>query len=522
MEVLGIIAIPGWLLTIFLVCLSLYLYTTYKQSVFRRNGIPGPKPVLFLGCLPDIIKKGVFEMDIEYVRKHGKHFGTFIGNIPTILVADPEIIKEISVNQFSNFQDRTQSIANSEFWTLALNNAVGDHWRFLRNTISPSFSSGKLRKMEPILHKCLDSFVEVLDQKMKDTDIVDMQPVFGALTLDIVCSSSFGIESDSQRNPDDPFMKTAREVFNFNVGKSPLFMINFIFPETKHFLKYFDITSSKPINYIKGVTKKVIEERKASGSSEYSDLLQLMIDAHRDAESHHGEAENYHNEADDDSEHLGREDTSKRPLTDDEILANSIMFLLAGYDTTASTLTWLAYCLATNMEVQDKLIVEIDQNLGGDSPKHDDVMRLKYIDMVVSETLRMYTPTTRTNRQVVKDTVICGKKFLAGMSVTFPIAGIHRLPEFWPEPETFNPERFSLENKEKGSTHAYMPFGLGPRSCIGMRLALLIVKMAIVTLLQRYKIEPSDKLQIPPKVSKTIIVKPAEGILLKLTKRNKL
>ena len=528
MEVLGLITVPWWVVTLCLVCLTLYLYTTYKQSIFRRHGIPGPKPVPFLGCLPDIITKGVFEMDIEYVQKYGTYFGTYIGNIPTIIVADPEIIREISVKQFSNFTDRTQSIANTEFWTLALNNAVGEHWRFLRNTISPSFSSGKLRRMEPILRKCLDSFIEVLDGKVTDADMVDIQPLFEALTLDIICSTSFGIESESQRNPDDPFMKTAREVFEFNAGKSPLFLINFLFPETKHVLKYFDMFSVKPLVYIKDVTRKVIEERKSSKSS-YSDLLQLMIDAHRDTgttESHHDDTYNDNNEVEDSGvhlsgEHLRKEDAYKRPLTDDEVLANSIMFLLAGYENTATTLTWVAYCLATNNEEQEKLIAEIDQNIGDKRPEHNDVMRLQYLDMVVSETLRLYTPTTRTNRQIVKDTVICGKKFLAGMSVTFPISGIHRSPEFWPDPEKFDPERFSTENKEKGSTFAYLPFGLGPRSCIGMRLVLLLVKMTIVTLLQKYTLEPSEKLQIPPKVGKTFLVKPEDGIWLKLTERNR-
>lgn len=520
MEVLGLIAIPGWLLTICIICLSLYLYTTYKQSIFRRHGIPGPKPIPFLGNLPEIMKNGLFETDRENVRKHGKYFGTFIGNIPTIMVSDPEIIKEISVKQFSNFEDRDQSIAVPKFWMKSLNHAVSDHWRFLRNTISPTFSTGKIRRLEPILHKCLDTFVKVLDQKVTETDVLDLQPVFGALTLDIVCSSSFGIEINSQENLDDPFVKNAREIFNVNVGANPLFLINFLFPETKHILKQFDITSSKSIRYIKAVIQKVIEERKAAGSSEFSDLLQLMIDAHHDAEQHSDETKNDHQEADEGSEQLRTDDAWKRPLTEDEILANSILFLLAGYETTASTLTWLAYCLATDMEVQEKLIAEIDQTLGDEKPKHDDVMRLQYLDRVLWETLRLYTPITRTDRQVVKDTVICGKKFLGGMSVTFPVVGIHHLPEFWPDPEKFDPERFSPENKEKMSTFAYLPFGLGPRSCIGMRLAILIVKMAIVTLLQRYKIEPSEKLQIPPKISKTVIVRPEDGMWLKFIKRS--
>ena len=509
MEVLGLIDVPGWIFTVLVISVSLYVYTAYKQSRFRRLGIPGPTPTPFLGTLPELIKKGGFQMDIDHVANHGEYFGAFIGNIPTTMISDPDMIREIAVKQFPDFQDRTQSLAVPKFWTLSVNNAVGAHWRFLRRTLTPTFSSGKMKKMEPILHKCLDSFIVVLDKTVSETDLLNIQPVFEALTLDVVCSSSFGIEVNSQQNPDDPFVKNAKEAFSFNFGSNPFFLLNFLFPESKHILKYFNTTDTKALKYIKEATQKVIDERKALDSSQYSDLLQLMIDAHKDSD---------HDE--DETAGLQTDGEKKRPLTDDEILANSVMFLLAGYDTTASTLSWLTFCLATNLDVQNRLIREIDDSLGNKKPGYDSVFKLQYLDMVLSETLRLYSPAARINRQVVKDTVICGKKLPGGMSVTFPVSGLHRLPEFWPEPEKFDPERFTAENKEKRNKYTYMPFGVGPRNCIGMRLALLEVKMAIVTLLQRYRVEPTEKLQIPPKISKGIIVKPAEGIWVKLVNRD--
>lgn len=428
------------------------------------------------------------------------------------MISDPDMIREIAVKQFPNFQDRPQNIPIPKVWKLSVNDATGGHWRFLRHTLSPIFSSGKMKKMEPILHKCLDSFIDVLDKRVLETDVIDIQPVFGALTLDVICSSAFGIEVNSQQNPEDDFMKNVRKVFNnFNIGSNPFFFLSVLFPEIisllARLLTFFNLTDS-PTEYVKKVTQKVILERKQSGSSQSNDLLQLMIDAHRDSDHH-----------DDETEGLLNNGEKKRPLTDDEILVNSIIFLIAGYDTTSSVLSWLAYCLATNMEVQERLIREIDDAIGDKKPSYDSVFELQYLDMVLCETLRLYCPVTRINRQVVHDTVICGKRLPGGISVTFPIWGVHRLPEFWPDPEKFDPERFSPENKGKRNRFVYLPFGIGTRGCIGMRLALLEVKMAIVTLLQRYKIEPSDKLQIPPKISKTIVVKPAEGIWVKLTKR---
>ena len=495
-------------MTILVICVSLYVYTAYKQSLFRRLGIPGPRPTPFLGTLPELIKKGLFQMDVEAVEKYGTFFGSYMGNIPTVMVSDPDIIKAVAIKQFPDFQDKNQSVAIPKFWTMSIGHATGQHWRFLRTTLSPAFSPEKIRKMEPIINKYLENFIEVVDKKVAESGVLDLEPVFAALSLDVICSSAFGIELDSQKNPDDTFVKNARAVFDFNLATQPFFFLNFLFPESKHVLKHFNTTDSKAIIYIKEITQKIIDERRQTGASDFNDLLQLMIDGHQDSESHD----------DDDSEGFQFDGIKKRPLTDDEILANSVLFLLGGYDTSSKALTWLAYCLATNIEAQDKLIDEIERDLGEKKPSYDTVFKLQYLDMVLSETLRLYPPSTRTDRHVVHDTVICGKKLPGGVSVTFPIAGMHRLPQFWPDPEKFDPERFSPENKEK-TRYVYMPFGIGPRSCIGKRLALLEVKMAIVTLLQKYKMEPSEKLRVPPKVGKTVLCKPEGGVWVKLVKR---
>ena len=511
MEVLGLIGIPGWMLTVICILISLYIYTAYKQSLFQRLGIPGPRPTLFLGTLPELMKKGLFQMDIDNVTKFGKYFGVYIANIPTLMISDPDMIREIAVKQFRNFQDRGQSITVTKFWKLTLNNATGAHWRFLRHTLTPTFSSGKMKKMEPILHKCLDSFVDVLDKTVTKRDVFDIQPVFEALTLDVVCSSAFGIEVNSQQNPEDPFVINVKKVFSFSIGSNPFFILNLLFPESRHILKYFNVFDTKADKYMQEAVRKVIEERKLVASSHNNkDLLQMMIDAHQDSDHY-----------DDTIEGLQNDGEQKRPLTDEEILANSVMFLLAGYETTASALSWLAVCLATNSEVQERLIREIDEDLGGKIPSYDSVFKLQYLDMVLSETLRLYPPAPRVDRQVVQDSVICEKHIPGGISVTFPVCAMHRMPEIWPEPDKFDPERFSPENKETRHKFAYMPFGIGPRNCVGMRLALFEVKLAIVTLLQRYRIEPSEKLQVPPKIGTSFIVKPANGVCVKLTRRSR-
>jgi cytochrome P450 len=158
----------------------------------------------------------------------------------------------------------------------------------------------------------------------------------------------------------------------------------------------------------------------------------------------------------------------KNTLTNAEILAQAVLFLFAGYDTTGSTLTLISYNLACNPEIQEKLIEEVDNCV----EKHgcinyDTVFDNQYLDMVIEENMRMYPPATRIDRICNKDYEFEGLKIPKGQLVTIPIWALHHDPDIYPDPYKFNPDRFNEENKKKRPNEAYIPFGNGPRSCIG-------------------------------------------------------
>eukprot|EP00731_Ephydatia_muelleri_P004281 Em0002g457a len=164
------------------------------------------------------------------------------------------------------------------------------------------------------------------------------------------------------------------------------------------------------------------------------------------------------------------------------IAAYCIGFLLAGYETTANTLAFTAYLLATNPEVQDKLCDKIDLYL------QQNPSRGAICDMVLQESLRLYPPGFRAFRHAsrnvkVKDDLVIPK----GMSLVIPIIALHHSKVFWENPEEFRPERFTPEEKSKRPQLCHIPFGWGPRNCIGMRFALMEAKMALVTILKDYK-----------------------------------
>lgn len=164
-------------------------------------------------------------------------------------------------------------------------------------------------------------------------------------------------------------------------------------------------------------------------------------------------------------------------LTDDDIVAQAFVFFFAGFDSELELLTFTIYELALNSDVQSKLLNEINEALKYSKGKvtYEMISNMKYLHMVISETTRKWSPTPVTDRTVTKTFTITAKHadetdlvLEEGSSILIPIYSIHRDPKYFPEPEKFDPERFSVQNKDKFVSDAFMPFGMGPRTCIGI------------------------------------------------------
>lgn len=210
-------------------------------------------------------------------------------------------------------------------------------------------------------------------------------------------------------------------------------------------------------------------------------------------------------------------------LSDDEVMAQSITFLVAGFETTGSTLTSTAYLLATNPVVQEKLIEEIDkaeaERARNSYPLYDHVQKLGYLDQVISEVLRLCSPAFNLVRGCEEEAVYKGIRFPKGVEVNIPLYVLHRDPQVWENPLEFNPENFSPEAKEKRNPYSYMPFGTGPRHCIGMRFALLEIKLALVKVLQRFKFERAPETVATLEHRAVILMAPKDMIYLKIKAR---
>lgn len=208
---------------------------------------------------------------------------------------------------------------------------------------------------------------------------------------------------------------------------------------------------------------------------------------------------------------VGKKERGKINISDEDITAQAFLFFVAGFDTISLQMCFLSYELAINPEIQEKLKKEIEETLKSCNYilTYEALLSMKYMDMVVSESLRKWTTTIATDRVCTKSFTIepklpNEKLFLIekGMAVALPMYAIHRDPKHYPDPERFDPERFNDENRKNIKPYTYLPFGVGPRACIGSRLALLEIKTLFCYLLAEFELVPVEKTQIPLKFSK--------------------
>ncbi|XP_012672236.2 cytochrome P450 3A27-like [Clupea harengus] len=494
------LSVETWSLLVLLLTL-LIIYGTWPYGYFKNLGIPGPRPWPFLGSFGTIIIKGFHNFDIQCHQKYGKMWGIFEGRSPVLMVADPGIIKAVMVKEFyTTFTNRRKDILSGPL-SDALTAVEDERWKRIRNSLSPTFTSGRMKEVFPIVGDYAERLIEHL-KKQNLKEPINMKDMFGLYNMDVLISTSFSVETDSINNPKDPFVAKVKKLMNFSLF-NPILLIAIMFPSMVPLMDKMGISflSTSIMDYCYQTLQK-IKEQHLEGDNGRVDFLRLMIRSQISNE----EAEKI------------SEDQPVKGLTDHEILSQSFLFIVAGYDTTGSTLSFLAYNIATNPEAQSKLTEEIDSVFPNNAPvTYDKLMHLEYLDMVIWESMRVWPPAPRLERMCKQTVVINGVTIPKGTLVGIPVYALHRDPELWDSPEAFKPERFSKENKESIDPYTYLPFGVGPRNCIGMRFALLMVKLIMVRLLQNFNLETCKETPIPMELD--ALLRPKKPIMLKLAPR---
>ncbi|XP_036413074.1 cytochrome P450 3A56-like [Colossoma macropomum] len=491
-----------WALLLLFISLLL-LYGYWPNSFFRKLGIPGPKPLPLLGNMLEY-RKGFHALDMECFMKYGRIWGIYDGRMPVLCVMDRTIIKSVLVKEcYSLFTNRRDFGLNGPLYDI-LFVAIDEDWKRIRNILSPCFTSGRLKEMFGIMKTHSDTLVRNLEKKTKQKSGVHVKELFGAYSMDVITSSAFSVDIDSLNNPKDPFVTNVKKLLDFDFLK-PIFLITVLFPFTIPLMEKMNVAffPTSATDFFCAALQKIKADRVAKDHKSRVDFMQLMVDSQTPEKA-----------ADQQGEEI------KKGLSDHEILSQSISFIFAGYETSSSTLSFFFYNMATNPETMKKLQEEIDQTFPDKAPvQYDAVMSMEYLDAALNETLRLYPVAARTDRIAKKTVEINGVTIPEGTTVMIPIYPLHRDPEYWPDPDTFNPERFTKENKESIDPYMYIPFGAGPRNCIGMRFALVSMKLAIVEILQRFDVNICDETKIPLEFGNDAFLAPKVPIKLRFTPR---
>jgi len=216
--------------------------------------------------------------------------------------------------------------------------------------------------------------------------------------------------------------------------------------------------------------------------------------------------------------------SSSKHISMDEIVAQCVIFFIAGYHTTATTLGIATYLLALNQDAQEKVYNEIKEalSLTDGELTYEAVQSMKYLDNVISETLRMYSPALRLERTAEADYELgdTGITIPKGMVIGIPVLAMHRDPKFFPEPEKFDPDRFSTEGREQQIPYSYLPFGAGPRNCVGMRFALMEIKVCLIHTFSAFQVQKSPDTKVPLEFLSGLGLLSPKPIHLRMVPRN--
>uniref|UniRef100_A0A8C1W5H2 unspecific monooxygenase n=1 Tax=Cyprinus carpio TaxID=7962 RepID=A0A8C1W5H2_CYPCA len=473
------------------------LYGVWPHGFFKKLGIPGPRPWPFFGTFLSYTK-GFFNFDMECAKKYGKVWGIYDGRLPILMVTDLEMIKVIMVKEcYSTFTNRRETNAGlAGPFSDGISVVKDERWKRIRSSLSPYFTSGRLKEIFPI---AVTHYILYLIRNKH----CFYSRVVAPYSLDVVTSSSFSVDIDSINNADDPFATNIKKFLKFSLFNLNFFIISALFPSIANLLGKMGISlfSRSSMEFFYNVLKKIKDEHNKESNGRV-DFLQLMLQNQIPGD------------------YFG--DTDEQPakgLTDHEILSQSFIFILGGYETTSTTLTFLLYNLATNPDCLEKLVEEIDTNFPPDTPiTYDALMKMDYLEMAINESMRLLPTAPRLERVCKKTVELNGVTIPKDTLVAIPTYVLYRDPQLWDSPDEFRPERFSPESKSEINQYIFMPFGLGPRNCIGMRFALMIMKILVVKLLQNFSVETCKETQIPLELN--ALFQPKVPITLKFIPRS--
>jgi cytochrome P450 len=402
-----------------------------------------------------------------------------------LLVSDPAGIKHVLLDNVTNYPKTALDVRIlSTAFGDGLLTSDGDKWRAHRRVMSPSFDHRSIASYAPVITAAAAARLEAWDAMGENAEI-DIARDMVTLTLEVISRTMFSTDSDALQSRLDETLRKGIAELSFG--------LQHIAPVIGPFLMNRKLARVRAnFEAVDAVMQKLIRGRERRTDTP-KDLLDRLIAAT-------------------DSE------TGFR-MTDEEVRDEVIIIFLAGHETSALAATYVWYLLSLHPQEEAKLHAELDAVLGGRVPTYDDLDKLSYTRMVIEEAMRLYPPAPALTGRVAREAdEICGHRVGKGMEVAILPWVLHRHRTLWDDPDRFDPERFSKERSAARPRFAYLPFGGGPRICIGAQLAMTEVTLLVATLAQRYRLKlvPGQDIVLLHRVT----LRPRGGIRMRLERRD--
>ncbi|KAM3960438.1 cytochrome P450 6B6-like [Aphomia sociella] len=508
-------------LAVVLVALAVFYYYSVKSyKYWESKGIKHDKPSPIFGnnLRNFIAQKSITELAVEAYWKYPKEkvVGFYRAGRPELVVRDPEIIKRILITDFLHFYPRGLNTNKGHFEPLMRNLffADGDLWRLLRQRMTPAFTSGKLKAMFPLIVERAEKLQARALSAAASGRTMDARDLMARYTTDFIGACGFGLDADSLNEEDSAFRKLGAKIFKPTPKDILGIVLKYVVPSIGKHFKLLGRIENDMIN----LTKQILQQRNYEPSGK-NDFVDLLLECKKKGVIV-GESIERRNPD-------GSPSTATLELDDVLMAAQIFVFFAAGFETSSSATSFTLHQLAYNQDVQKKVQENIDTVLAKHNNKlsYDAVKEMTYLDWTFREGMRMFPSLGFLMRECVRTTPIPELNITLdeGVRIFVPIQALQNDPQYFENPEEFRPERFSPEEFNDANKYVYLPFGTGPRACIGERLGLMQSLAGLAAILSCFNVEPAPETKRYPQVDpKSGIVQSISGGLPLLFKERKI
>uniref|UniRef100_A0A5S6QND9 Cytochrome P450 n=1 Tax=Trichuris muris TaxID=70415 RepID=A0A5S6QND9_TRIMR len=496
-----------------------------RNQFWKKRGICGPEPELLYGNLRELRSGATKHETIrKWTEKYGKVYGFMEGGIPVLVISDLEMLHDIFIKKFSSFHARKRTYLDVHALgpkRLHMFVASGSRWKRLRAISAPAFTTIRLKQMSSSMNACIDGLVQQMEAKSSKESVVDVYELFQQLTLNVISRCAFGFVPTSSQSKEDDFLSLCAKTFADAIEDNWIFTCTKVLPAFRYLWSkiYFTIYAlfGLPFLRLDRMFRCIVKAREEECETRMdickgnSALIDILIE-HKVKDG---------DVVDEDAmlqDEVLEDGLITKKIFREEVVSQCVLYMLAGYETTSNALSYVIYELARHPEVQNKLRKEIMdcQDSEDEKPSFETVQRMAYLDCVIRETLRLYPVASWVVSRMCSQTcTVGGITIEKGMMILADVWSIHYDKDVWgADADEFVPERFAEDQLHSLHPLAWIPFGAGPRHCIGDRFAMLEMKLALARLVRKYQIFPNAQTEIPLELREGVTNTPRNGVLL--------